>query len=267
MRLQISHTTTYHYDTPVTYALQQLRLMPKSRAGQTIIDWQTTVEGGRKEAEFEDQHNNYVELVSFEPGRREITIRSEGEVETTDNAGVVGRQGGYAPLWYFKRSTELTEAGNHVRRLVKSFDGEVFDDDIARLHELSGAIAEMVRYETGKTHAETTAEDALDAGHGVCQDHAHIFISAARLMDYPARYVSGYLKLDSRDEQDAGHAWAEAHVDGIGWIGFDISNTISPDERYVRVATGLDYREAAPVSGMRFGNSGESMIVALQVQQ
>ena len=62
-------------------------------------------------------------------------------------------------------------------------------------------------------------------------------------------------------------AWAEAHVSGIGWIGFDVSNAISPDARYVRVATGLDYREAAPISGLRLGNGSETLTVDVAVQQ
>jgi transglutaminase-like putative cysteine protease len=86
-------------------------------------------------------------------------------------------------------------------------------------------------------------------------------------MGFPARYVSGYLMMNDRVEQDASHAWAEAHVPGLGWVGFDVSNGISPDDRYVRLATGLDYRNAAPVSGMRIGASTESMDVSLQVQQ
>jgi transglutaminase-like putative cysteine protease len=68
-------------------------------------------------------------------------------------------------------------------------------------------------------------------------------------------------------QQDASHAWAEAHVVDIGWVGFDVSNGISPDERYVRIATGLDYRDAAPISGMRYGDSAESMMVSIQVEQ
>jgi len=86
-------------------------------------------------------------------------------------------------------------------------------------------------------------------------------------LGYPARYAGGYLMMNDRIQQDAGHAWAEVHVENIGWVGFDISNAISPDSRYVRVATGLDYREAAPVSGMRFGASSESLDVSIQVQQ
>lgn len=266
MRLKISHQTTYSYDAPVHYALLQLRLTPKSRAGQEIVTWQITIDGGRQQLEFNDQHNNHVTLISIEAERHDISVLCEGEVETSDNSGVIGAHGGYAPLWYFRRATELTNPGPLVRKLVKSLEGD-FDSDLPRLHALSNLIAGAVSYQTGTTHAETTSEDALTAGLGVCQDHAHIFLTSARLMGFPARYVSGYLMMDDRIDQTASHAWAEAHIDGIGWVGFDVSNGISPDERYVRLATGLDYKEAAPINGMRFGDSDESMIVTLQVQQ
>lgn len=266
MRLKISHVTKYHYTEPVQYSLQQVRLTPKSRAGQTVIDWNTNIEGGNKELEFEDQHDNHVMLVSIQDGESDLSIHSQGEIETTDTNGIIGELGGYAQLWYYKSSTPLTRPGPHLAKLVNNL-GDDFDGDIARMHALSGIISRSVTYQTGKTHAETTAEEALENGHGVCQDHAHIFIAAARLMGYPARYVSGYLMMDDRVEQDASHAWAEVHAQGIGWIGFDVSNDICPDERYVRIATGLDYKEAAPISGLRFGPSAESMIVSLQVQQ
>ena len=107
----------------------------------------------------------------------------------------------------------------------------------------------------------------MKSGSGVCQDHTHVFITIARLFGYPARYVSGYLMLENSIEQNASHAWAEVHLEGLGWVGFDVSNGISPDDRYVRIATGLDYREAAPVSGIWFGGGKESMTVKLQVQQ
>lgn len=266
MRLKITHQTSYQYDAPVDYALLELRLTPKSRVGQDVISWDTHINGGKQELEFEDQNANHVALVSLEKNRQDISIISRGEVETVDNQGIIGKQGGFAPLWYFTRSTELTHAGPNVQKLVKALDGD-FESDIARLHALSKLIREKVVYETGQTKPDTNAEDALKAGHGVCQDHAHIFASTARLIGIPTRYVSGYLMMDDRVEQDASHAWVEAFIDGIGWVGFDVSNGISPDARYVRVATGLDYRDAAPISGMRFGDSTESMIVTLQVQQ
>jgi transglutaminase-like putative cysteine protease len=87
------------------------------------------------------------------------------------------------------------------------------------------------------------------------------------VLGIPARYVSGYLMMNDRIDQEAGHGWAEAHVDGLGWVGFDISNGICPDERYVRIATGRDYRDAAPVNGVSYG-AGESLLaVSLAVEQ
>ena len=94
-----------------------------------------------------------------------------------------------------------------------------------------------------------------------------MFIAAARLLGFPARYVSGYLMMDGDVEQAASHAWAEAHVDRLGWVGFDVANEMSPDERYVRVATGRDYRDAMPVSGIRLGQADERLAVSITVEQ
>lgn len=266
MRLKILHTTTYHFDHPVSYGLQQLRLVPKSRTGQTVLTWKMEIDGGTLETEFTDHHQNRVTLISFDPQATSIVVHCEGEVETADTAGVTGRHAGFAPLWFFRGSTDLTRAGQKVRALTRGLKEEV-TEDIPRLHALSARVIAAAPYEIGLTSADTTAEEALDAGGGVCQDHAHIFIAAARYMGYPARYVSGYLMMDDRIHQDASHAWAEVHVEPLGWVGFDVSNGYSPDTRYVRVATGLDYRDAAPVSGLRFGRAGEAMSIDIQVQQ
>lgn len=266
MLLRILHRTRSVYDNPVGYGLLQLRMTPKPRPSQQVLNWKTVIEGGKIEAEFDDQHTNRVHLVSIEPGHSEVTITCEGEVDVRDTAGVVGPHSGYAPLWLFRRATPLTRPGPHIRRLAKAVP-DAGMDDISRLHALAEIIRGAVTYETGRTDADTKAEEAVEAGHGVCQDHAHIFIAAARLLGYPARYAGGYLMMNDRVEQEAGHAWAEVHVAALGWVGFDVSNAISPDERYVRVATGLDYAETAPVSGMRFGAATESMDVMIQVQQ
>ncbi|MBF9035612.1 transglutaminase family protein [Rhodobacterales bacterium HKCCE2091] len=266
MRITIQHTTTYRFAEPVPYGLQQLRLIPKSRAGQEVLSWAMTLTGGTAQTEFTDEYLNRVSLVSFDPGATEMVVQCQGEVETSDTNGVIGKHGGFAPLWLFDRSTPLTRAGPNVRRLAKGLRDEV-PDDIARLHALMDRVLEQVPYETGATGPATSAEEAIELGRGVCQDHAHIFIAAARYLGFPARYVSGYLVMEDRVHQEASHAWAEAHVDPIGWIGFDPSNAMCPDERYVRVASGLDYAQAAPISGLRFGNSGESLSVDIQVQQ
>jgi len=265
MFLKISHHTSYHYDQPVPYALQQLRLRPKSRADQTVVSWSVEVQGGTRQVSVEDEHANSVDLISFEPGVQEITVACEGEVDVTDKNGVVGRHTGFVPLWLFQAPTALTRAGPQVRSLTAGLARE--DGDLELLHGLSARILEAVPYSKDQTSADLTAEQVLGAGHGVCQDHAHVFISAARHLGYSARYVSGYLMIADAPDQDASHAWAEVHIDGLGWVGFDVSNGVSPDGRYVRVATGLDYIGAAPVSGMRFGEGAENMLVKLRVEQ
>lgn len=264
MRLTVSHTTTYAYDSPDHYALQQLRLRPKSGAGQTILEWHTEISGGLKQLSYVDHHNNHVDLVVIEQGAKEITVVSRGVVEVEDRAGVVGKLRGLAPLWLFEAPTAATEPGPRLKALASQFKAAP-EGELARLHQLSAAILADVTYDKGRTDATTTAEAALAAGHGVCQDHAHIFIAAARLLGHPARYVSGYLLIDGQTEQEASHAWAEAWVEPLGWVGFDVSNGICPDARYVRVATGRDYAEAAPIHGLRMGSGAESLAVSLQV--
>ncbi|TDK48958.1 transglutaminase family protein [Antarcticimicrobium luteum] len=268
MRLKITHVTTYSFDAPVHYALQQLRLIPKSDHGQGVIAWSSSIEGGTKQLEFDDLFSNHTELVMVDTGVTRVRIVSEGDVEVEDRGGVIGKHKGPAPLWLFREATPLTAPGPQLRQLASRVrSGGDAPGGVDMLHALSAEIAGAVAYETGRTHSATGAEDSLSAGHGVCQDHSHIMIAAARLLGYPARYVSGYLMMDGVVEQDASHAWAEVWTEGLGWIGFDVSNGICPDARYVRVATGRDYRDAAPIHGLRQGAGGEALHVTLQVQQ
>jgi transglutaminase-like putative cysteine protease len=265
MILAIRHTTHYAFSEPVMHALQRLRLTPKETQGQRIIAWTMTFENAHAELSYDDQHFNHVTLIGIDPGAREVTVTCEGVVETEDNAGVIGRHSGHLPLWSFLRQTPLTRPGPKLRALLRDVPGSADAEPLEFLHALSALIRERVAYEAGRTHASTTAEEAVSHGYGVCQDHAHIFIGAARASGIPARYVSGYLMMDDRIEQEATHAWAEAHVEGLGWVGFDVSNGICPDPRYVRVATGSDYKDAAPVTGISFGGTEEVLKVGVAV--
>ena len=266
MRLSIRHTTRYRFDAPVVHALQRLRLTPKETQGQRILEWEMQFEGAERELDYEDQNHNTVTLVAVEEGVQDVVIACTGQVDTKDYSGVIGRHAGYMPLWSFLGQTDLTRAGTGVAGLaseLKREDGETLD----MLHSLSALIRDRVEYRTGTTQVNTNAEDAIAGGAGVCQDHSHIFISAARSLNIPARYISGYLMMNDRVDQEATHAWAEAFVEGLGWVGFDISNGISPDERYVRVATGRDYADAAPVTGISFGSSSQELEVDVAVEQ
>ena len=266
MRLYVRHTTRYDYLHPVVHGLQRLRLRPKSTHGQQVIEWDMRMDGATPEVAYDDEHHNHVSLVTLDAGVTRLEVTCAGIVDTVDNAGVIGQHAGYMPLWCFLRPTDLTRPGPRTRALAGKFP-KGSGNTVATLHELSAAVLDAMAYDAGKTDSTTSAEDALAAGHGVCQDHAHVFIAACRLLDMPARYVSGYLMLDDRIRQEAGHAWAEAHVDGLGWVGFDVSNAMCPDERYIRVATGCDYAEAAPVTGFAVGAGHADMHVELAVAQ
>ncbi|MEO0063469.1 MAG: hypothetical protein RLZZ08_2029 [Pseudomonadota bacterium] len=265
MRLAIRHSTTYRFMEPVAHGLQRLRLTPKHTQGQHIVDWTMEYEGASEQLSYDDQNFNHVTLIAVAEGATQVVVTCRGSVETEDKAGVIGRHSGLLPLWAFLSHTDLTRPGPRIRALLASLGKD--GGTLPTLHRLSSAIREQVAYGTGHTGVTTSAEEAMVTGRGVCQDHAHVFITAARLMDVPARYVSGYMMLDHQVDQDAAHAWAEAWVEGLGWVGFDISNGISPDPRYVRVATGRDYRDAAPVTGISFGAVTEALHVELAVEQ
>lgn len=262
-RIHITHVTEYAYDGPVPYGIQQVRMTPKATRAQTVVEWSVTVDGGTREVAFQDHHRNHVDLFAFEAGAVSLRLVAEGTVKLEDTAGVLGPHEGYAPLWLYQRSTERTRAGKGLREILA--DVPQNDDPLRRLHDLSTTIRNRIGYRVGASFPDWGAEEAIAAGEGVCQDHSHIFVAAARAMGHPARYVSGYLMMDDQVDQTAMHAWAEAHVDGLGWVGFDVSNGISPDTRYVRVATGLDYGDAAPVTGKRTGVTGERLTVHVRV--
>lgn len=265
MLLSIKHVTEYTFETPVEFALQRVKLRPLDSAVQMVADWQIDIDGGKVETSYKDHFANHVDLVSAERGTQKLAITATGTVETRDSSGVFGKVYGRAPVWLFAQTTELTTAGPHVQDLSKTLSSS--QNTLDGLHDLSAEILKQVPYETGHTQSSTDAETAIEIGKGVCQDHANIFVSAARCAGLSARYVSGYLMMDDRVNQDASHAWAEVHLPNLGWVGFDVSNGMSPDERYVRIAIGRDAHDAAPIYGLRGGAGGESLIVSLQVQQ
>lgn len=262
MELSVAHETRYAWDAPISAALQQVRLTPRSGVMQEVAEWGVEVEGGSIEAEYDDHWGARVVLVVADPGAEGLVLRARGRARTLRDDGVAGPHRGAAPLWAYLTPTARTAPGERLRTLAAGVEG----DDLMRLHALSARIAETVAYGGGLTDATTPAEAALAGGRGVCQDHAQIFVACARLLGHPARYVSGYLALDDRVAQDATHAWAEAHLDGLGWVGFDPSNAISPDERYLRIAAGPDSDACAPVRGLRVGRAVEHLDVTVQVQ-
>ena len=264
MKLTVEHRTVYKYDPPSRSGLTRIRKTPKSGRGQEVIRWNTAVSGGTVQARYEDQYGNIAELIVHDRDIEEFEIVSEGEVMTRDTCGMIGETDGFAPLWLFLKPTKLTFPGTGVAEIADSVRGSL-SDPVAAMHELATSVSERIRYEKGRTDARATAEFAIAAGRGVCQDHAHAFVAAARCLGVPARYVSGYLRMTDGSQLEASHAWAEAYLDGLGWLGLDVSNGISPDENYIRMAVGRDYDDVAPVKGFSQGAESEEMVVSLSI--
>lgn len=267
MRITVAHTTRYDYKPPAKGAIQLLRLTPRSHESQHVRFWRIEVDRDCLLREAEDSLGNITHTFNLDGPLDRLAILVEGEVDTDDAAGLVRGTVEPFPPALFLRDTELTGASPEIRALADDAAAET-SDPLAMLHAMMARLNKVMRFDIGATNAATPADAAFTLGHGVCQDFAHIYLAAARSRDIPARYVSGYLlRSDGQTTQEAGHAWVEAHIDGLGWVGFDPANGVSPTEAYVRVAVGLDYLGAAPVLGARHGGGDESLTVEVRVDE
>ncbi|MDP5306684.1 transglutaminase family protein [Paracoccus spongiarum] len=265
MKLAISHQTEYRYDPPLRNIVQSLRLTPSVFEGQKLQDWKIEVSGGLRGPGFRDGAGDWISGWTVRGPAEQIVVSVTGRVDTRDTAGVLrGHREMIHPLAYL-RDTKATRPAEALRELAGSVGAGTDRLDLA--HRLSAAVSDRIAYRPGVTEAATTAAEALEQGEGVCQDHAHVLIALARLHELPARYVSGYLHSTSDGTaHDAAHAWAEIHVEGLGWVGFDAANACCPDERYVRLGSGLDAPDAAPIRGIALGQGAERLSVAVQVE-
>ncbi|MFN0217676.1 MAG: transglutaminase domain-containing protein [Hyphomicrobium sp.] len=264
MRVSIGHVTRYTYGQPSRYSIQSLRLTPPSFKGQRVLEWRITAPGFDKALQYRDGFGNTAHLTTCVDVHSEILIIAKGVVETEDRAGVVQGLQELTPRRVFLRQTEKTTATDAVRDLISTSGATT---TLEGLHALMDAVRDAIEYEIGATSSATTADEALAAGKGVCQDHAHVFIAATRAMGLPSRYVNGYYLSGSDEPSEAHHAWAEVWVESLGWVGFDAANRMCPTDAYVRLACGLDSASAAPIRGTRLGGAYEALDVIVEVQQ
>ena len=266
MRIRVEHRTTYRYRPAAKSVLQVLRLTPRSHEGQNVVRWRASAEadGEVQLSRGEDALGNITQTAFVQGPVSELTINVEGEVNTWDTHGMARGTLERFPPVAFLRETPLTASSPELEAFA---DGAgAGSDDVARLHRLMLAINSELIFDTQPTQTTTTAAEAFALKRGVCQDFSHIFIASARHLGFPARYVSGHLAREGEAvQQEAAHAWAEAHVADLGWVGFDCANGLSPTPEHVRVAGGLDYLGAAPVRGSRAGGGAEIMDVKLTV--
>lgn len=266
MRLAVHYVTAYRYAEPPVRVVQLMRVTPQSFRGQNVLDWRIDIDCDARLREHRDGYGNITHMLYVDGPIDHLNITVSGRVITDDVAGVVDALPQDLPPAVFLRETPLTHAGPPLADLGHAVEGRG-GSALDKLHRLNMALHERMRFDAEQTDTGTSALESFSAGHGVCQDFAHIFIAVARTVGIPARYISGHLfRRDGAATQPASHAWVEAWVEGLGWTGFDPTHGISVDDAYIRVAGGIDYRDAAPFAGTRQGGAGETLSVEVDVQ-
>jgi transglutaminase-like putative cysteine protease len=283
MRLRIAHSSVYRYDPPAAGVIQVLRLTPRNHDGQYVERWRIDVVPDARLAAHEDAFGNITHVFTADGPLEELRVEVDGDVEMQNTHGVVRGTVERFPPSLFLRDTALTQADTAIRAFAAKIrdtnDGEV----LAELHGLLDRLFEdlagdRAAGDAGSSPAPVNAAEAFARKRGAAKnlspqnlspkDLAHIFIGAAHTLGIPARYVGGYYRhADKAADADTSHAWAEAHVPDLGWVGFDPSNGCCPTDAHVRVAIGLDSLGAAPMRGTRLGVGAETLAVAIKVDQ
>ena len=266
MRLSVRHVTRYSFDTPARGLVQTHKLTPSNCASQTVLSWSVDVGEAVRGAAYRDAAGDMVDTISIRGPVDDLVIEVTGEVETVDLFGVLRNHRESVPPTTYLRATRRIRPDTALRDLsadaLRGLDGQ---SDLDRAHALARAVNEAIDYVPGQTEEATTAADALDGGKGVCQDHAHALIAVAHAAEIPARYVAGYLHAGGDAMGEASHAWAELFVPGLGWVGFDASNRCCPDDRYIRLCSGYDSLDAAPIRGIMNAGVEEHLDVSVSV--
>jgi transglutaminase-like putative cysteine protease len=273
MRLRIAHGSTYRYDPPAVGVIQVLRLTPRNHDGQYVERWRIDVTPDARLTAHEDAFGNLTHVFTADGPLDELTVEVDGEVETQNTDGVVRGTVERFPPSLFLRDTVLTQADAAIRQFADKIRAAAASDALAQLHALLDRLYEDFGQKSSSRDAEpppapANAAKALACRSGAPKDLAHIFIGTAHCLGIPARFVGGYFRrTGKRDEADTTHGWAEAHVPGLGWVGFDPSSGNCPTDGHVRVAVGLDALGAAPMRGTRLGVGAEALAVAIRVDQ
>ncbi|SIT10503.1 Transglutaminase-like enzyme, putative cysteine protease [Roseivivax lentus] len=268
MRLTVNHVTRYSFGAPIARLIQSQRLTPSRCANQQVQSWEVRMEGATRGAAFRDGAGDWTETVTVQGPRDHFEIVVEGTVETQDFAGVLQEHREKVPPSAYLTATDLTRPSQGLRELAgRALEGMGAATPLDRAHALSAMVSDTVQYVPGETDQLTPAAEVLEGGKGVCQDQTHVLITLAQLSGIPARYVTGYLFSAAEEHMsEASHAWAELHVPDLGWVGFDASNRCCPDDRYIRLNSGFDAQDAAPIRGVVSGGGGETLDVRVKIR-
>lgn len=242
MKLHIEHQTHFTFNKSVGYSIQQLRLTPQDGFGQRVNHWHLTVSGCATPST--DAFGNTIHTLVTDVFHQQVMITASGEIETDLDLPATADKLG---LPIYLRNTALTEPNLAIMAYAQSFLGAGTVVNTEVLNTLMGDIYQRIQLDHHADEAQQSAVDTFSAGKGLTQGMAHLFISCCRALNVPARLVHGYcFNLGSNQLED--HSWADAWLNGKGWHSFDVANNTASNGVHVRLATGLDYRSACPVS-------------------
>jgi transglutaminase-like putative cysteine protease len=281
MNLRVFHRTRYWYRLPVIDSMNQVRLRPATEDTKRLSFFLLKVHPPRRLRHFRDDFHNYVQWFELPEPHNELIIEATSHIHTTSQY-IDGK-----PLGFALKDIHCNEQNDMLRPFLTSSRYVTVDQEVWRLaldakeertelFEVAESIMTFVHrgwlYEPSATHAQTHVSEVLHDRRGVCQDFAQVMIGMCRAIGIPARYVSGYLYNGPRDHMrgaQASHAWCEVWIPERGWFGLDPTNNTLVDERYVKIATGRDYDDAAPIRGSFNGPPGvtAALEVTVEVEQ
>ena len=276
-RFLIRHELEFHYDAPVHGAVMTLFVSPVRDRRQQLHDFSIETDPGGAVFDFRGPFGNRGHFFDRPGGHHDLRILVRSNVEVTaPNAPPVRlghdsweamRSGIRRPeLWLMLQPSRFGQpSAEALGRFLSTHGIKMERDPLESVRNLRSALYRLFEYAPGSTTVDSPIDQILETGRGVCQDYAHVMITIARAWGVPSRYVSGYLHAADPPDQpthaEAGHAWVECRLPGLGWVAFDPTNPGLPRERYVRVAVGRDYGDVSPARGIFRGWAGAELTV------
>jgi len=267
MRLEIEHAFAFAYDGYISESFLELRVQPKTTTAQTVLGFGLAVGPRTRVYRYVDWNDNVTHHFTITKFHDRIEVKASSVVETRPPAVALGELGPPAaagdvpyPLMDFLafdgpvRLTPALRASHGALALPR--DAPVGEQVLV----MARALRERFEYQKDVTRYDSTTEDFLNLGRGVCQDFAHLMLGWLRLSHIPCRYVSGYLHVDRKKrEPSQSHAWVEFHAPSAGWVAFDPTDARPVDERYVVVGHGRHYDDVPPNRGIYRGTARETL--------
>jgi transglutaminase-like putative cysteine protease len=267
MNLSVEHRLVFEYDSYISESFLELRVQPKAVPHQTVHAFSLGVGPLTRVYRYADWHENFVHHFNITRYHNRIEVMSRSLV-TTHPAGPAldtvtdAMAPGELPHQY--RDFLRLDGPIQDSPALRKFQGGLTLPRAATLGELVRATGAQIHgrfiYQKDVTRFDSTTEDFLKLGAGVCQDFTHLMLGTLRLMGIPCRYVSGYLHVGTRRAEPAqSHAWIEFWSPGSGWVSYDPTHDREIDEHYVVLAHGRSYDDVPPNKGIYRGNASETL--------